>query len=286
MNIFDNKRSLSVAVKALQSSKTEVPFNKTWQKLHEELGIGDVSNKSLCLTATDRSDLSKIILVETGINTETIDLSFFSSATRIEVSNLANEEKWAGRKIKEDIVYIRSLTDTVKLTRNYRVPSSGYLATTWQEASKHKHQTFIIIENLEAFLVAERVSWSDEIRQLNPMFLYRGDKEVTPAAINHFIKNSELSYSVFFDYDPAGLMMALTLPREPLIIVPDASIKLLKLHTKKLAFNKQITARMFLGKIDRSHHCYSQANDLVNNKIAVMQEKMISQNMALITILP
>jgi hypothetical protein len=281
MNIFDDKKSIGVMVKAIQASKESVPLNKTWRYLNEELGIGDVLNKSLHLTATDRNNLSKIILAETGVNPETFDISFFKTATRTQASSTAINEKWAGRKVKEDIVYIRTLTNIIQLEEDFRIPDNSYLALTWQQASKHHHKMFVVIENLEAFLMAEQAHWPEEIKQSNPLFIYRGDTEATPAALNKFIENSHQAYSTFFDYDPAGLMMALTLPRTPAIVIPDLSNNQLKRHSKHRAFNKQITARMYLEK---ANHYHSQANSMLENKVAVMQERMISQRMPLMLV--
>ncbi len=270
-----------MVVKAIQESKPNVPLNKTWALLHQELGVGDIANKKLRLTASDRSSLSKIVSNETGSDPATIDLSILKTATRVQANNFVINEKWSGRKIKEDILYIRSLTDSVKLEVDYRLPQNSYLAVTWQQAKKHQHSTFVIIENLEIFLIAEQIKWPRKFLQLDPLLIYRGDNEVTPAAVKNFIANNKQSYFVFFDYDPAGLVMALSLPKMPSIIIPDMSAQQLKLHTKKQAFNEQINARVFLDKLDSSHIYYDQVSSIIRNHLAVMQERMISKGIDL-----
>lgn len=72
MNIFQSKQVFKQVVAAVQESKAVVPFNKTWQYLHAELGIGSVFNKTLNLTASDRQHLAQLIAKDTG---QTLQLS-------------------------------------------------------------------------------------------------------------------------------------------------------------------------------------------------------------------
>lgn len=279
MNIFQSKQVFNLVVVAVQESKSEVPFNKTWQYLHDELGIGSVVNKKLNLTALDRQELSQLIKSETGVDATKIDVSALSELSRTEISKTVVNEKWSTRKVREDIVYLKSLNNEVVLDKIYPIPKGGYLAVPWQQAVEHQHKLIIAVENLEVFLNAEYVNWPPELLSSAPLVLYRGDAEATPSAFKKLIEGTTQNYYVFFDYDPAGFMMALTQPRQPSLIVPDESIEVLKAMSKNAAYAQQHRAVDYLK--ERLHETQNHTDALISHKLAVMQEKIMSSHVKL-----
>ena len=279
MNIFPSMQVFKLVVAAVQESKAIVPFNKTWQYLHAELGIGSVINKTLTLTASDRQYLVQLLAKETGADLKTVDLAGLSELSRTDITNTVINEKWSQRKVREDIIYLKSLDDEVMLEKTHPTPKGGYLGVPWQQAVNHQHQVIIAIENLEVFLNADIVKWPLEVFLSTPLFVYRGDAEATPSAFKKFIESTTQKYYVFFDYDPAGFMMALTQPRLPSVIIPDVSTQVLKKCTKKAAYDKQYKAVDYLKKTTSKAHNHIEI--ITSHQLAVMQEKMLSSQMSL-----
>lgn len=279
MNLFNDKQTFKLVVKAIQTSQSDVSYNKTWKHLNRELGIGLVFGEKLRLTTSDRQHLAQLIAKETEIDATTFDLSLLSDLTRIEISNQVIDEKWSNKKIRESIIYLRSLNDELRLDRNYAVPTGGYLAIPWQQAINHKHNIIIAIENLEVFLNAQSVNWPQELLFYDPVIVYRGDTEAAPSAFKQFIEATTQCYYVFFDYDPAGFVMALTQPRQPLLIIPDASVEILKKYSKKSAYNNQFKSVEYLK--NKTSVFQSHIDAITIHQLAVMQEKIISSQMSL-----
>ena len=280
MAIFD-KRTFGIVADAVQNAKSEVKLNKTWERLHDE-GIGQkITGKKLGLSASDRQALCQLALEESGADPAFFDLSALSTATRIETAGQAIDEKWTPRKVREDLLSIRSIAQVVRLAEPYPMPLGGYLTLPWQKALKHKHETVVVIENLEAFIEAEKINWPNEVREQKPLLVYRGDKETTPGAVKKFLENNEQDYYVFFDYDPAGIQMALTQPGSPSIIVPNMPSDQLAKHSKWSEFEKQVSARKSLGKREEPDVLAPYINQMLKKQFAVMQERMIGFDMEL-----
>ena len=280
MAIFD-KRTFGIVADAVQNAKSEVKLNKTWERLHDE-GIGKkITGKKLGLSASDRQALCQLALEESGADPAFFDLSALSTATRIETAGQVIDEKWTPRKRRENLLSIRSIEQVVRLAEPYPMPLGGYLTLPWQKALKHKHETVVVIENLEAFIEAEKISWPDDVREQKPLLVYRGDKETTPGAVKRFLENNKQDYYVFFDYDPAGIQMALTQPGSPSIIVPNMPSEQLVEHSKRSEFEKQVSIRKSLEERGESDALTLHINQILKEQLAVMQERMISHEMAL-----
>ena len=123
------------------------------------------------------------------------------------------------------------------------------------------------------------MKWPLEVFLSTPLFVYRGDAEATPSAFKKFIESTTQKYYVFFDYDPAGFMMALTQPRLPSVIIPDVSTQVLKKCTKKAAYDKQYKAVDYLKKT--TSKAQNHIEIITSHQLAVMQEKMLSSQMSL-----
>lgn len=286
MEIFD-KRTFGMVLNTVQNAKAEVNLNKTWQRLHDELGVGHKNHNKLILSASDLKTLYELLDASVFKGTDSIPATFnikaLSTATRIETAVQVVNEKWTPQTVRKNLLSIRGIEQVVQFAESCRIPLGGYLALPWQEALQHKHGTVVVIENLEIFLVAEKINWPDDIRKQNPLLVYRGDKESTPTAVKKFLESSRQDYFVFFDYDPAGLMMALKQPGYPSVIVPSMpSDKLVKdKHSKLPAFEKQVNARKFLDKREEPDALSPYINQMLKNQLAVMQERMVAFDMKL-----
>ncbi|MBU2761083.1 DUF7281 domain-containing protein [Acidithiobacillus sulfurivorans] len=66
----------------------------------------------------------------------------------------------------------------------------------------------------------------DQLSLANPLILYRGDAQggARTDAVHAMVQRTDLPVVAFFDYDPAGLVMAKGLPRLDSLLVPPLSI--------------------------------------------------------------
>lgn len=90
-------------------------------------------------------------------------------------------------------------------------PEGSYSVLTREQALRVTCQRLMVVENLETFRALEAYAWIDR-RGLDVLAIYRGDMELPNKDAAEVVKGrSELIWG-FFDFDPAGLVMANSLP--------------------------------------------------------------------------
>lgn len=100
-------------------------------------------------------------------------------------------------------------------------PRGSYQVLTTEQAFRVTCQRLMLVENLETFRELEAYQWID-FQNLDVLAIYRGDKELSLAdAAKVICERTEPIWS-FCDFDPAGLIIANSLPRDRLetLILP------------------------------------------------------------------
>ncbi|MDD2768997.1 MAG: hypothetical protein PHT19_09690 [Methylococcus sp.] len=84
------------------------------------------------------------------------------------------------------------------------------------------HDTIIVIENYECFDRLEDLRWNLGERYAHALVLYRGDPQTSGArAVNEFLRSQERPVLAMVDLDPAGLLIAQSLPLVQGLVAPD-----------------------------------------------------------------
>ena len=95
--------------------------------------------------------------------------------------------------------------------RELYAPEGSYIVMTPEQAQRVISQRLMVVENLETFRTLESYSWID-FRGLDVLVIYRGDVELPNKDAAEVIRGRQEPIWGFFDFDPAGLMMANALP--------------------------------------------------------------------------
>ncbi len=90
-------------------------------------------------------------------------------------------------------------------------PEGAYIVLTPTQAQRVICQRLMVVENLETFRTLESYSWIDR-RGLDVLAIYRGDVELPNKDAAEVIQCRQEPLWGFFDFDPAGLVMANSLP--------------------------------------------------------------------------
>jgi hypothetical protein len=90
-------------------------------------------------------------------------------------------------------------------------PAGCYMVVTPDVAARVVCQRLMLVENLETFRKLENYQWID-YRGLSVLVVYRGDLDVPLKDAWSLVKKREEPIWGFFDFDPAGLVMANALP--------------------------------------------------------------------------
>lgn len=150
----------------------------------------------------------------------------FSGLSRIDAARHAHDEKTTRRSVHSARVAIKAYKGPLRLGPDaLSVPAGMNIdAPTQVFRQLSTYRAIILIENWEAFesfhlmpLNAQRIEESPE----DVLVLYRGGKSLYPIeASSTLVKQLAIPVYPAFDFDPQGLMMALTTPHFKAALFP------------------------------------------------------------------
>jgi hypothetical protein len=99
--------------------------------------------------------------------------------------------------------------------RTVGTPAGSYLVATPELARCFACERLLLVENLETFRTLEGYRWIDYENQA-VMAVFRGDASLSVGDALELIRTRDEPIWAFVDFDPAGLVIANSLPRERL----------------------------------------------------------------------
>ncbi|MDZ4074510.1 MAG: hypothetical protein U1E04_07150 [Hylemonella sp.] len=101
-------------------------------------------------------------------------------------------------------------------------PLGAYMILTVEQARRVTCERLMVVENLETFRNLQEYTWVDR-RGLAVLAIYRGEKDLPNRDAAELMRSRSEPIWGFFDFDPAGLAMANTLPghRFERLLLPD-----------------------------------------------------------------
>lgn len=157
-------------------------------------------------------------------------------------------------------------------------PKGSYIVLTPEQAKRVTCQRILVVENLETFRSLEAYGWIDRCG-LDVLAAYRGDVEMPNKDAAEVIKGRHEQIWGFFDFDPAGLAMANSLPARRLerVILPsqDWLQKAANTPRGRQLFDSQV--KSFEKVLDRAVHAEVIALWQLMKRLrsAVTQERML-----------
>lgn len=278
------------AFNAIQSyylqGKTSTKLTKTWQKIHEEHGVGATNHliggaPAISLSDADRKYLQKWILDETGVDP-------FSKeqlpTRRTQAASKGRNEKTAQRGVFADMIRVARADGSLINTLNgdAKIPPRCY-ANIEGDSLILKDEILITLENGELIREWDTLTLPTALQAA--LLVYRGhDKEAS--VLKRLIKKDPPKLNVgFYDFDPAGILMGLSNEHDALLIPAESS--------QWVQSNKEFTLMNQPGVYWQQITQLNSAKRLANPKvsailahiekesIAVMQEHMLAKNVAL-----
>lgn len=158
-------------------------------------------------------------------------------------------------------------------------PEGSYVVLTTAQALRVTCQRLLVVENLETFRALEAYAWIDR-RGLDVLAMYRGDMDLPNKDAAEVIRNRPEPIWGFFDFDPAGLVMANSVPTVRLerVILPSQAWLRRASNTPRgrQLFDSQLAA--FGKSLDQAAHPAVMAlwHFMKSLRSAVTQERMLS----------
>jgi hypothetical protein len=208
------RREFEVVQRALQRAERKVKLNVTWRRIHEEMGIGDPVGASLVLSHDDRAQLRDWLNRKTGVDPLSKEKL---GATRMDVAQKGRDEKLAEGTVFGGMIKVTRADGTaLKLTSGPAIVPPGALLNVEPESLVVAQEAVVIVENGAVMRHWHEINLPDPIK--SAILVYRGHGEDARHVLNLMKDGGAGSRVGFFDFDPAGLQMGLTLPVDALLI--------------------------------------------------------------------
>lgn len=190
-----------------------------------EFGVGRRDGRVFRFDATTREKIKGILAAHNYDWRQ--DISAFNQMSRAEVSQLSGNEKDTSRPVRVGRVAIKSLPGRPLLFSSGEVhlpPGANLDVSMEWIAANSLHESVLVIENWECFERSHEVGLLLEVDG-NPLVVYRGDKDVYSTAHSYaLLKVLKRPVIAFVDFDPAGILIAKTLPYFEAMLVPSDEV--------------------------------------------------------------
>lgn len=223
-----DKRLINTLLRIFHSPNTRFASGRAISAFCNEYNLGVRQGSSLVFTDVHKAEIGRILEGELGIDPATTTADSWKDLGRAESLMLARDEKLAGRTVGDGRLRMKTLPRRILqvVGSSWSLPDRADLGLDLNAVLGDKigHDALLIIENLQTFDDIHTIDPKvmDNLPAHNPLVIYRGDTQggARVDAVHALIRNTKLPVFAFVDYDPAGLIIALGLPRLEGILAP------------------------------------------------------------------
>ena len=239
------KRSFTAIQRALHNRTFRVALNATWQKIHDELGVGSVSARQLLLAPEDHEKLRKWASLEAGADPLTTSIS----GDRLEAASLVRDEKWATESVFSGMIQVNVRSGEIPTSQgNAITPPGTLLFVAASNIFVDKITAVVLVEN--GIIARHWHKCRVPATLSNALMVYRGHTSEA-GAVRGWLNNlpPEIKKIGYFDFDPAGLGMAIDYGVDAILIPDPLNDELVNgINNKPEAYIEQLLRRPDLGK--------------------------------------
>ena len=276
------------AIKRLfESGKKAANRNPTWTRIHKETCCGTLAGREYRFTEDELFRLRQYAQSLTGL-----DPLFDSTAGgRMEMAEKVPDEKLASDSVFGQLVVMAAAGKAeVKVGGTVaHIPAGSVLSVPFDRLDTNhlQQQRLVIIENGALMPECHHIrlprGWE------NCLFVYRGHRENVRHTQKLIENQPEELLGLFFDFDPAGLGMALAMGKGRIFILEDwaeLSSTLIADINNRGAYRRQSREMARLKELAANTRWELLVNWVENNEVAIMQEHLVRRNLPLVTLEP
>ncbi|AZN35880.1 DUF7281 domain-containing protein [Iodobacter ciconiae] len=186
--------------------------------------IGRQQGKSYLFNATDKQIIKDLLKIEAGIDANSTRPDAWDGLSRTESLALASNEKLSRSNVRLNRVAVKALAGRALCLGDeaMKLPDGSHLELDWQQVSLlNRHDGVVLVENWEAFENIHNLQFEPNIACSNPLVIFRGMPQVYRQDYSiELLETLKLPVYAFVDFDPAGLMIALSTPHFMSLIAP------------------------------------------------------------------
>jgi hypothetical protein len=271
------RRELEAIHKFLSSRRQDVADNLLWRRVTDLTETGTTVGKRIEFTARDLERLRQFVLREAGVD-PTLDGLPRDRATQ---ADRTSDEKLALGGVFETLVtFTRPAGGVIPVKGNPFVPSGSFLSTPAQDLPDRCEvtDTVVVVENGQALISSSQIRWPQDLG--NPLVVYKGHGSSQKPLISWLGTLPREQVVVYFDFDPAGMMMASRYPAGACLIPKhwqairqnESGNKLREFHLQSVSA-KQMESANNLPAAIRNH--------ILKHRISLTQEYLTAKGFEL-----
>lgn len=280
-----DKKHYTAIRKLLLKKSSKVKRSAVWQEIVSETGLGIRQGANYAFTDDDKEGLRKHSRRKLGLD------PLFDE---LETDRLTQSEKAANEKLARGTVFGQSLILAATgqapiplITGELRLPSFAFLGVPVGtiDIPRLSERHLVIIENGSLMTEPHRLDlpppWN------NAVLIYRGHGDDAKALKRIMATHPQDRLALFYDFDPAGMDMALTVGGGALI-VPQMWIELTERcePNKRDSFYEQAKQLVRAQNLTKTPELNNILAHMEKEKLAVTQEALVSNGIKLMAILP
>ena len=267
---------IQVIQRLFQSGSTQTRLNKTWQRLHDDEGVGRIIGKDISFTPREIELLQRKVKRETGFDPLIADLS----GDRMTIAQTSSNEKLSSESVFDQLITVAGREAIPMSTGDAITPPKSMLFVDVNTLDLSRIDSVIIIENGPIMRHWDRVDIPSECGA--PLLVYRGHgrdarlvKEFTQKATAAGVMTC-----AFFDFDPAGLSMAAGSGASHAVLPLDwrsmtEADPFVSRFNKREEFAKQLSALSAITSLEDETPFTQVAKHVRDNGIAITQEHLV-----------
>lgn len=108
--------------------------------------------------------------------------------SREQVLNIANDEKFAGKKVKQQRLAIKTLARQPLMInqQQYSLPIEGHMDISLEQIESVEHNCVLIVENYRCFDYLQQIRICLPKKNKQPLVVYRGDEYYSQQTLRLF----------------------------------------------------------------------------------------------------
>jgi hypothetical protein len=217
-----SKPLVRALLRVVQTPQERYAASKALARFAADYRIGRTKGAGLLFSPEDKGQIRDLLRAD-GIDPHTKP-ECWDGLSRADSLLLARNEKFSSAPVKRRRVAIKSLADRPLCLIDQRLvlPPGWHLDVDGATAAGLlRHATALLVENWESFDRIHETTLDLGVAGDNPLVIWRGDRTETRA--DHalaLLLSLDVPVWAFVDFDPAGLIIAASLPRLAGIIAP------------------------------------------------------------------
>lgn len=222
-------RLVKILLRCVQSGDERFTTSIALNAFVSEYGarVGERKGQSVYMTLAQKQAIREL-LASDGVNASTPP-DAWSGLTRAEALELGNNEKFAQDPVRRRRVAVKALRPSWPLILNGNsifLPARCHVEVDYAEiGAAGQHDWIVVVENWECFNDIHLAADKLEFPGVNPLVVWRGEKDGTRSdGMLAMVRAMSQPVAAFVDYDPAGMVIARSLPRLSYFVSPSIEV--------------------------------------------------------------